>query len=173
MRQHPFSTKLSSCIVEWHEKTQIEGTAVLNEPQCCCSCTSTALFSRIRLMQFSLIFFSLQENDLFLAHGWGVVNALLVQTNWPDIQGHTRERRISYALSVTRGLWDLTTSGSTFFITFFPSPRVSLLFLRCTIYKSWNSILMKSDNNKSLKVETLFAIKCFKIQYSFTVVYVL
>ena len=48
--------------------------------------------------------FFLQANDPFLVLGSAVENALLDRMNWPDTLGHTREKKILYALSVIRGL---------------------------------------------------------------------
>ena len=48
--------------------------------------------------------FFLQANDPFLVLGSAVANDLLDRMNWPDTLGHTREKKILYALSVIRGL---------------------------------------------------------------------
>ena len=86
------------------------------------------LLLRLYSIQERILF---QEKDRFPAHGWGVANVSLDLTNWPDTQGHTPERKTSYALYVTRGLWDLTTSGK--------------LCTACSIFANWKTVAIFSD----------------------------
>ena len=90
--------------------------------------------------------FFLQANDPFLVLGSAVENDLLDRMNWPDTLGHTREKKILYALSVIRGLWGLIISGNTFLFLFLTAIAIAtaicFAFAVLQVTLSWRYLLL-------------------------------
>lgn len=56
----------------------------------------------------------LQEKGRSRVGGWTVGRGLLAQMSWPDICGHTPEKRTSPVLSAARSLCAATISGTVY-----------------------------------------------------------